>query len=237
MKAYIVASYAHRNQTRQSGEPYILHPIAVTTILAETLHMDLDTLAAGLLHDVAEDTDFDIDYIREHFNEDIANLVDGVTKLKRINELSNAQRAAWPTPKPNHCARCSWPWSKMFRVVIIKLADRLHNMRTLGRSAQAQAQTNCARDARYLCAVGQPAGHLADQVGVGRSQLSLCGARKPIANWPRAMQQKRSEREKWWSHRSDVSLKRRWQRRHPRRDQRSAQTHLQHLAQDAAQGR
>ena len=91
LHAYVLAAYAHRNQIRESGEPYVLHPIAVSTILAD-LRMDADTIAAGLLHDVAEDTDFDLAYLYEHFGQDVGSLVDGVTKLKRINELSNAQQ-------------------------------------------------------------------------------------------------------------------------------------------------
>ena len=85
LRAYLVASYAHRNAQRESGEPYITHPIAVAQILTE-LRMDPEALAAGLLHDVAEDTEFSIDYLRVQFGPTIAKLVDGVTKLKSIQE-------------------------------------------------------------------------------------------------------------------------------------------------------
>ncbi|MFM7582699.1 MAG: HD domain-containing protein, partial [Caldilinea sp.] len=85
LRAYMLASYAHHAMQRDSGEPYITHPIAVTEILAE-LHMDPEALAAGLLHDVAEDSDYSIDYLRTHFGSTIARLVDGVTKLKKIQE-------------------------------------------------------------------------------------------------------------------------------------------------------
>ncbi len=167
MKAYVVASYAHRDQNRQSGEPYILHPIAVTTILAETMHMDVNTLVAGMLHDVAEDTEFGIDYIRQHFNEDTANLVDGVTKLKRINQLSNAQ-GAMANAKAESLRKMFLAMVEDIRVVIIKLADRLHNMRTLGGQPKTQAQTHRTRNPRHLCPVGQSPRHLADQSGSWR---------------------------------------------------------------------
>ncbi len=193
MKAYIVASYAHRNQTRQSGEPYILHPIAVTTILTETLHMDLDTLVAGLLHDVAEDTDFDIDYIRQHFNEDTASLVDGVTKLKRINELSNAQGGI-ADAKAESLRKMFLAMVEDFRVVIIKLADRLHNMRTLG----GQSKHKRKRIARETLDIFAP---LANRLGIWQIKWELEDLSfryvepTPYRDLARAMQQKRSERE------------------------------------------
>ena len=132
-RAYAVASYAHRNQRRDSGAPYILHPIAVARILAE-LEMDPDTLIAALLHDVVEDTEYDENYIETHFGTSVARLVYGVTKLKKINELSNSLR---PVAENKDEVRAE-SLRKMFlamaediRVVLIKLADRLHNMRTL----------------------------------------------------------------------------------------------------------
>ncbi|MFN8439644.1 MAG: bifunctional (p)ppGpp synthetase/guanosine-3',5'-bis(diphosphate) 3'-pyrophosphohydrolase [Caldilineaceae bacterium] len=132
-RAYAVASYAHRNQRRDSGAPYILHPIAVARILAE-LEMDPDTIIAALLHDVVEDTEYDESYIEAHFGTAVARLVYGVTKLKKINELSNSLR---PPAESKDEVRAE-SLRKMFlamaddvRVVLIKLADRLHNMRTL----------------------------------------------------------------------------------------------------------
>ena len=193
MKAYVVASYAHRDQNRQSGEPYILHPIAVTTILAETMHMDVDTLVAGMLHDVAEDTEFGIDYIRQHFNEDTANLVDGVTKLKRINQLSNAQ-GAMANAKAESLRKMFLAMVEDIRVVIIKLADRLHNMRTLG----GQPKHKRKRIARETLDIFAP---LANRLGIWQIKWELEDLSfrhvQPVAyrDLARAMQQKRSERE------------------------------------------
>ncbi|MCB0083139.1 MAG: bifunctional (p)ppGpp synthetase/guanosine-3',5'-bis(diphosphate) 3'-pyrophosphohydrolase, partial [Caldilineaceae bacterium] len=130
LKAYVVASYAHRLQRRQSGEAYVLHPIEVTWILAD-LRMDADTLAAGLLHDVAEDTQFDIAYIENHFGAAVSNMVDGVTKLKRINQLSNVRQGI-ADQKAESLRKMFLAMVEDVRVVLIKLADRLHNMRTLG---------------------------------------------------------------------------------------------------------
>ena len=92
LRAYLLASYAHRAIRRESGEPYITHPIAVAQILTE-LRMDPEALAAGLLHDVAEDTEFGIDYLRVHYGATIAKLVDGVTKLKKIQETRSKSDA------------------------------------------------------------------------------------------------------------------------------------------------
>ena len=193
MKAYVVASYAHRDQNRQSGEPYILHPIAVTTILAETMHMDVNTLVAGMLHDVAEDTEFGIDYIRQHFNEDTADLVDGVTKLKRINQLSNAQ-GAMANAKAESLRKMFLAMVEDIRVVIIKLADRLHNMRTLG----GQPKHKRKRIARETLDIFAP---LANRLGIWQIKWELEDLSfrhvQPVAyrDLARAMQQKRSERE------------------------------------------
>jgi len=160
-RAYRVAEKAHRKQKRASGEPYINHCLAVASILAE-LHVPPDVVAAGLLHDTVEDTDITLDDLRRDFNEVIANLVDGVTKLTNLPRVSRSdQHAEEPrpgeteadpharkTPENNHTEPAllgrpqdlvSETLRKTFlamgddvRVVLIKLADRLHNMRTLG---------------------------------------------------------------------------------------------------------
>lgn len=131
--AYQLACYAHRRQFRETGEPYILHPIAVARILA-SMGMDSDTIVAALLHDVAEDSEFTLDYIQEHFGEPIANLVSGVTKLKRINELSKGtqgNQGSANDSKMESLRKMFLAMADDIRVVLIKLADRLHNMRTL----------------------------------------------------------------------------------------------------------
>ena len=123
-KAFIVAKEAHEGQFRHSGEPFITHPLAVAAILAE-LGMDTDTIIAGLLHDVIEDTDVTLETIRQEFSPEIAKLVDGVTKLKNLEFKSHEEQQA------ESLRKMFLAMASDIRVVIIKLADRLHNMRTL----------------------------------------------------------------------------------------------------------
>jgi guanosine-3',5'-bis(diphosphate) 3'-pyrophosphohydrolase len=123
-RAYHTAAEAHRNQTRSSGESYINHPLAVAKIVAD-IGLDEVSLAAALLHDAVEDTEITLADVREHFGEEVAWIVDGVTKLERIQfDSREAQQAA--TMRKMLVAM-----AKDLRVLVIKLADRLHNMRTL----------------------------------------------------------------------------------------------------------
>ena len=124
-KAFALANEAHGDQKRKSGEPYIIHPIAVATILFDELGMDMPSMAAALLHDVVEDTDYEIDEIREKFGEEIALLVDGVTKISRMQISSREEQQAETLRK------MLIAMSRDIRVIIIKLADRVHNIRTL----------------------------------------------------------------------------------------------------------
>ncbi|MFF1872892.1 RelA/SpoT family protein [Kitasatospora herbaricolor] len=121
-RAYAVAEKWHRGQKRKSGDPYITHPLAVSTILAE-LGMDAATLMAGLLHDTVEDTDYGLETLRKDFGDSVALLVDGVTKLDRVKFGEAAQAE---TVRKMVVAMAKDP-----RVLVIKLADRLHNMRTM----------------------------------------------------------------------------------------------------------
>jgi GTP pyrophosphokinase len=121
-RAYDTAKYLHREQLRRSGDPYITHPLAVATILAE-LGMTAPTLAAALLHDTVEDTGYSLDALREDFGDEVAQLVDGVTKLDRVQY---GQASAAETVRKMVVAM-----ARDIRVLVIKLADRLHNMRTL----------------------------------------------------------------------------------------------------------
>ena len=123
-RAYLVAEEGHRGQTRVSGEPYINHPLHVAEILAE-LHLDDETIAAAILHDVVEDTLFTLEEVEDMFGSEIAYLIDGVTKLGRIPFMSKEEQQL-ETYRKMFLAM-----AKDIRVIMIKLADRLHNMRTL----------------------------------------------------------------------------------------------------------
>jgi len=125
-RAYTVATDAHAGVDRKSGEAYITHPVAVAMILAE-MQMDAETIAASLLHDVPEDTTITLDDIRNQFGEKVARLVDGVTKLKRIEWVSDREDVA----RAESLRKMFLAMADDVRVVLIKLADRLHNMRTL----------------------------------------------------------------------------------------------------------
>ena len=123
-RAYQLAKEAHKDQRRRSGEPYIMHPVAVAKILFN-IGMDNECIISALLHDVVEDTEYDLDYIRTEFGDDVALLVDGVTKLTQI-PLSTREEV-----QAENIRKMFIAMNQDVRVIIIKLADRLHNMRTL----------------------------------------------------------------------------------------------------------
>ncbi len=124
-QAYLLALDAHRGQKRRTGEPYISHPVSVACILAD-MKMDYQTIMAALLHDVIEDTPVEKETIKEKFGEQVANLVDGVSKLTQIEFVSRAEAQA------ENFRKMVLAMAHDIRIILVKLADRLHNMRTLG---------------------------------------------------------------------------------------------------------
>ena len=136
--AYRYAAIAHEGQTRRTGEPYISHPVAVACILAK-LHMDLPTLLAALLHDVVEDTGVAINEISEQFGKQVADLVEGLTKLDKIEFQSAA------TAQAENFRKMLLAMSQDVRVILVKLADRLHNMQTLD-AMKPEKQKTIARE-------------------------------------------------------------------------------------------
>ncbi|MDE2592180.1 MAG: bifunctional (p)ppGpp synthetase/guanosine-3',5'-bis(diphosphate) 3'-pyrophosphohydrolase [Actinomycetales bacterium] len=145
-RAFEAAELAHRGQTRKSGEPYITHPIAVTRILAE-LGIGPVTLAASLLHDTVEDTDYDLSSLRRDFGDEVAMLVDGVTKLDKVKFGEDAQAET--------VRKMVVAMSKDIRVLVIKLADRLHNARTW----QFVPAENARRKAQETLEIYAPLAH------------------------------------------------------------------------------
>lgn len=145
-KAYALARAAHEGQFRKGGEPYIMHPVAVATIIAEDFMMDANSVAAGFLHDVVEDTDTTIDDIRREFGDDVAFLVQVVTKPK-----SHAPGQADLAKQENNFRQLLDSMRRDIRAVLIKLADRLHNMRSLG-SMQPVKQMKIAGETDFFYA-------------------------------------------------------------------------------------
>ena len=162
--AYEFGAEAHEGQKRLSGEPYIAHPVAVADILAD-LHMDAPTIVAAILHDVIEDTPTAKDEIAERFGADVAELVDGVTKLDHIQFRSRAEAQA------ESFRKMLLAMVRDIRVILVKLADRTHNMRTLGSVPPAKRRTRRARNAGDLRADREPPRHPHDQVRARGARL------------------------------------------------------------------
>lgn len=144
-KAFKVANEAHKDQKRRSGEPYILHPIAVARIVSEEMGMGTISICASLMHDVVEDTDYSLDYIEDKFGEKIASIIDGLTKLPNVFEQKTSSLQA------ENFRKMLLTLSDDIRVILIKLADRLHNMRTLA-SMPPNKRLKIAGETIYLYA-------------------------------------------------------------------------------------
>lgn len=169
-KAYKVAYDAHEGQVRKSGEAYIIHPLCVSIILAE-LELDKETIAAGLLHDVLEDTVMTEEEMREEFGEEVLLLVDGVTKLKHLHLTDNVKDAKDKNAdrlemQAENLRKMFLAMAKDIRVIMIKLADRLHNMRTLKYQSK-EAQIRIARETQEIyCPIAQ-------RLGISKIKIEL----------------------------------------------------------------
>lgn len=164
-KAYKVASEAHKDQLRKSGEPYIIHPLYVAIILAD-LEMDKETIAAGLLHDVVEDTIMTEEEIRQQFGSDVALLVDGVTKLQKLQFMGNGDQPDRLEMQAENLRKMFLAMAKDIRVILIKLADRLHNMRTL-KYQKPESQQRIARETLDIYAP------IAQRLGISKIKVEL----------------------------------------------------------------
>ena len=176
-KAYTLANHAHTGQVRKSGEPYIIHPLYVSIILAD-LEMDKETIAAGLLHDVVEDTLYTKEQIEEMFGADVALLVDGVTKLQALSfsqdrdehsDIGNKtldKNAEKLELQAENLRKMFLAMAKDIRVILIKLADRLHNMRTLKHMPPEKQQ----RIARETLDIYSP---IAQRLGISKLKVEL----------------------------------------------------------------
>ena len=159
-KAYKVADSAHQGQKRKSGEPYIIHPLCVAIILAD-LELDKETIVAALLHDVVEDTVMTLDELKKEFGDEVALLVDGVTKLTQLSWSKDKTEI-----QAENLRKMFLAMAKDIRVILIKLADRLHNMRTL----QYQSPAKQKEKARETMDIYSP---IANRLGISKIKIEL----------------------------------------------------------------
>ena len=159
-KAYKLADDAHKEQKRRSGEPYIIHPLSVAIILAE-FELDKETIIAGILHDVVEDTVFTLEEITQMFGAEVALLVDGVTKLTQVSYSADKIEI-----QAENLRKMFLAMGKDIRVILIKLADRLHNMRTMEYQSPAK-QVEKSRETMDIYAP------IADRLGISKIKVEL----------------------------------------------------------------
>lgn len=159
-KAYQVASKAHKDQKRKSGEPYIIHPLCVGIILSE-LQLDKETIIAGILHDVLEDTDISYDELKDLFGEEVVQLVEGVTKLTQLTYSKDKVEV-----QAENLRKMFLAMAKDIRVILIKLADRLHNMRTM----QYQTPQKQIEKSRETMDIYAP---IAQRLGISKIKIEL----------------------------------------------------------------
>ncbi|MDI7277309.1 MAG: HD domain-containing protein, partial [Anaerolineae bacterium] len=165
-RAFEVATAAHAGQLRDSGEPYITHPVAVAAILND-LRLDAAAIQAALLHDVPEDTSVTLADVREQFGDEVATLVDGVTKLRKIKRKSRLDGATtFEREQAENLRKIFLATVDDVRVILIKLADRLHNMQTLGPLAR-ERQVRTARETLEIFAP------LANRLGIWQLKWQL----------------------------------------------------------------
>ena len=159
-KAYNFAVTAHKNQKRKSGDPYVMHPLAVANILSD-LKLDSATIVTGLLHDTIEDTKTTYDVVLKEFGKEVADLVDGVTKISALEDK------AVESYRAENFRKLILATSKDIRVLLVKLADRLHNMRTIKAFDSIEKQKRIARETMEVYAP------LADRMGMNRIRDEL----------------------------------------------------------------
>ena len=182
-EAYTFAAEHHKDQLRDSGEPYMVHPLDVTQILLD-MQMDLVCLQTGLLHDVVEDTAVTLEEIRKRFGDEVARCVDGVTKIGKLNLHSREERQA------ENMRKMLLAMVTDIRVIIVKLADRLHNMRTLAMRCRRERQERIAQETLDIYAP------IAHRLGMGkiRGELEDLAFRVPGAGSVRGAGRARSKR-------------------------------------------
>ncbi|MEW6095462.1 MAG: bifunctional (p)ppGpp synthetase/guanosine-3',5'-bis(diphosphate) 3'-pyrophosphohydrolase [bacterium] len=187
-RAYHVATIAHEGQVRLSGEPFIIHPLWVAYILAE-LKLDTDTIIAGLLHDLFEDTQFPVNRIKEEFGEEVFSLIEGVSKIKRLTHPHKS------IERDENLRKMLLAMGKDVRVILIKLADRLHNMRTIKFLPDEDKKLAVAQETQEIYA------KLANRLGIGKLRWELedlsfeCLNQEAYQDIAKKLTEKREDRE------------------------------------------